>query len=162
MLTYKPTAKLSTGLKSCLNVSRLNKSILKDTSDAFPFTVKTSKCLQMNLKSWAAFQTAEVTTLYYLKKHSPSLIMSEIDRLLAPQPHLCLSETQLCSELSPLWQCQVLGWLESPLQDCQLIARVDGPGLAHLLGLAIDHPNLHVWLLFHCEGEKEKSWLHIV
>lgn len=70
------------------------------------------------------------------------------------QPHLCLRETELGSQLSPLWQSQVLGRLESPLEDCELVAGVDGPGFAHLLGLPIDHPNLYVWFFFHCKQKQ--------
>lgn len=65
-------------------------------------------------------------------------------------PHLCLREAQLRGQLGPLRQGQVLSRLESLLQHGQLVAGVDGPGLANLLGLPVDHPHLHVGFLFHC------------
>lgn len=73
------------------------------------------------------------------------------------QSDLCLCEAQLCCQLSSLRQGKVLGRLESPLQHCQLVGGVDGPGLAYLLRFPINHPNLHVWLLFHCTGETKRK-----
>ncbi|KAG7237493.1 hypothetical protein INR49_032382 [Caranx melampygus] len=81
----------------------------------------------------------------------PAADTSSVECMEFPQAHLCLCEAQLCSQLSTLRQGQVLGRLESPLQDCQLVAGVDGPGLAHLLGLPVDHPDLHLWFFFHCK-----------
>lgn len=76
-------------------------------------------------------------TLWYISRQHTELLAD-----------LSLCEAQLRCQLGALWQGQVLRRLELPLQHCQLVAGVDGPGFAHLLWLPIDHPDLHVWLLF--------------
>lgn len=48
--------------------------------------------------------------------------------------HLGLGEAELRGQLGPLGQCQVLRVLEPLVEVLQLQARVDGPGLAELLG----------------------------
>lgn len=64
-------------------------------------------------------------------------------------PYLGLGEPQLGGQLGPFGQRQVLGFLEAALQSCQLVAGVDGAGLADLLGFPIDHPHLRLRLLLH-------------
>lgn len=49
-------------------------------------------------------------------------------------PHLGLGEAELCSQLGPLGQRQVLRVLETLVQVLQLQARVDGPRLAQPFG----------------------------
>lgn len=65
------------------------------------------------------------------------------------EPDLCLREAQLRCQLGSLRQGQVLGRLELSLQHCQLVAGVDGPGLAHLFRFSVDHPDLRVRLFFN-------------
>lgn len=57
--------------------------------------------------------------------------------------YLCLSESQRSGEFGAFGQRQVLCPLESSVELLQLQARVDGPGLAHLLSLAV-HPETAV------------------
>lgn len=127
---------------------------------------------------WKTFQTVSFFCWFCFRDHEPtstffktasSIIFSVLCCiiLLSPwwksagchsqQSDLCLCEAQLCCQLSSLRQGKVLGRLESPLQHCQLVGGVDGPGLAYLLRFPINHPNLHVWLLFHCTGETKRK-----
>lgn len=59
--------------------------------------------------------------------------------VLEPDLDLRLRESQGGGELGALWQGEVLGSLEPPVELLKLEARVDGAGLAHLLSLAV-HP----------------------
>lgn len=67
--------------------------------------------------------------------------------VLEPDLHLCLGQAQRCCQLGSLGQCQVLGFLEPPLQGSQLEAGVDGSGFADFLGLPVDYPDLGLALL---------------
>lgn len=77
-------------------------------------------------------------------------------------PDLRLREAQLCRQLGSLRQGQVLRRLEFPLQHCQLVAGVDGPGLSHLLRLPVDHPDLGVRLFFYWTREKKNNIVQYV
>lgn len=55
-------------------------------------------------------------------------------------PHLGLREAELCRQLGPLGQRQVLRVLKVLVQVLQLQTRVDGPGLAQFLGLGLPAP----------------------
>lgn len=69
---------------------------------------------------------------------------------LKKKSHLCLRETERRGQLGSLRQRQVLRVLEPPLQGGQLEAGVDGPGLPHLLRLAVHHPHLGLGDLLLC------------
>lgn len=103
-----------------------------------------------NCDLWVMFFEIEQTCTFLLNTY-----LSVIYTLVHFEQHtelladLSLCEAKLCCQLGTLWQGQVLRRLELPLQHCQLVAGVDGPGFAHLLWLPIDHTDLHVWLLFH-------------
>lgn len=99
----------------------------------FFFVVETSGLLWNQLLSLSRFACSEVI----------------ITSCNSKQPHLRLREAQLRSQLGSLRQGQVLGRLEPPLQDRQLVAGVDGSGFTHLLRLPVDQPNLQVRFLFH-------------
>lgn len=62
--------------------------------------------------------------------------------------YLCLGQAQLGREFGSLGQSEVLRLLEAPLQSGELIARIDGPGLADLFRFAVHHADLGLWLLF--------------
>lgn len=59
--------------------------------------------------------------------------------VLEPDLDLRLRESQGGGKFGALWQGEVLGPLEPPVELLKLEARVDGAGLAHLLSLAV-HP----------------------
>ena len=65
------------------------------------------------------------------------------------EAYLCLSEAELGRQLRSLGQGQVLRLLEAPLQRCELVAGVDGSGLADLFGLSVDHANFRLRLFFY-------------
>lgn len=60
--------------------------------------------------------------------------------VLKPDLYLGLGEAELRRQLGPLGQRQVLRVLEALVQVLQLQARVDGPGLAQLLGGGLPAP----------------------
>ena len=63
--------------------------------------------------------------------------------------YLCLSEAELGRQLRSLGQGQILRLLEAPLKRCELVAGVDGSGLADLFWLSVDHANFRLRFFFY-------------
>ena len=76
----------------------------------------------------------------------------EISAAVPREPHLCLCESQLGSQLCALRQGQVLSPLEHLVELLELQGGVDGAWLPHFLALGCHSHFTPLGLLCHCKG----------